>query len=194
MRLSDIEKGDGIANRLLIGAFSLASGMRLSDAERVAVYHKDFFSGPMGVWTQHTMRGPSMWSIGERELMAALVSKWSHCEFCVGAHSAIAARQLPPELVDAALRDYRSAGLHAGLTATLVFLEKMTRTPEDLTDVDVWSALTEGVSTEALEDAIAVATIFCIVARCANVLDYAVPTPEEFDRAADMLLKRGYQS
>ena len=51
-----------------------------------------------------------------------------------------------------------------------------------------------GVCSDALIDAIAVGTLFNIVTRYADALDFAMPTPEEFDRAASMLLKRGYAS
>jgi AhpD family alkylhydroperoxidase len=95
MRLAEIERGDSLRSRLLIGLISTVSGMRLPDAARVAFYHKDFFSGALGSWTQATMRGPSSWSIAERELMAAMVARWNSCPFCVGAHGAIAAKQLP---------------------------------------------------------------------------------------------------
>jgi hypothetical protein len=44
MRLPEIDRGDGVFNRLLIGFISLASGMRLPDAARVAFYHKDFLA------------------------------------------------------------------------------------------------------------------------------------------------------
>jgi hypothetical protein len=63
----------------------------------VAFYRRDFDS-PLGAWTQAAMRGPSTWTIGERELMAAMVAKWNSCTFCLGAHRAIAAKQLPPAL------------------------------------------------------------------------------------------------
>jgi len=69
MRLPEIERGDGFVNRLLISFISMVSGMRLPDAARVAFYHKDFFGVPMGAWTQAAMRGPSPWSVAERELM-----------------------------------------------------------------------------------------------------------------------------
>ena len=59
MRLREIDRGDGVFNRLLFGFISLVSRMRLPDAARVAFYHKDFFAAPMGVWTQAAMRGPS---------------------------------------------------------------------------------------------------------------------------------------
>jgi alkylhydroperoxidase family enzyme len=100
MRLREIERGDGGLNRLLIGFTSLVTRMRLPDAARVALYHKDFFGVSMGAWTQAAMRGPSIWSIGERELMAAMVAKWNSCAFCVGAHGAIAAKEMQRPAVD----------------------------------------------------------------------------------------------
>jgi hypothetical protein len=48
------------------------------------------------------------------------------------------------------------------------------------------------VTREALTDAIAVACLFNIITRYADVLDFAIPTADEFARAGGMLLKRGY--
>jgi AhpD family alkylhydroperoxidase len=79
------------------------------DAARVAFYHRDFFAAPMGAWTQAAMRGPSKWSVSERELIAAMVAKWNSCAFCVGAHGAIAAKEIQRSAVDAALTDFRVA-------------------------------------------------------------------------------------
>ena len=194
MRLQEIDRGDSIFNRLLIGFISLVSGMRLPDAARVAFYHKDFFGSPMGAWTQAAMRGPSAWSVGDRELMAALVAKWNSCDFCVGAHGAVAAKEIERFLVDTALADYRVAPISDGLKATLEFLEAMTLRPTELTSESAAAVFEAGVSAEALKDAIAVGAIFNIVVRYANALDFALPTANEFDRAASMLLKRGYAS
>ena len=111
MRLHDIERGDGVFNRLLISCISLVSRMRLPDAARVAFYHKDFFAAPMGAWTQATMRGPSKWSVSERELMAAMVAKWNSCVFCVGAHGAIARKRYNDRRLMRCLRIFVSAHL-----------------------------------------------------------------------------------
>lgn len=192
MRLREIDRGDSVFNRLLIGFISLVSRMRLPDAARVAFYHKDFFGIPMGTWTQAAMRGPSAWSVGERELMAAMVAKWNSCDFCVGAHGAIAAKEMRRSPVDAALRDYHAVPICNGLKATLEFLEIMTLRPMELTAENAKAVLHAGVSAEALTDAIAVCALFNIVTRYANALDFALPTAKEFDRAASMLLKRGY--
>ena len=130
MRLREIDRGDSIASRLLIRFISLVSGMRLPDAARVAFYHKDFFSAPMGEWTQ----------------------------------------------------------------AAMEFLEVMTLRPTELTPNHAEAVLRAGVGAQALKDAIAVGAVFNIVTRYANALDFAVPAADEFDRAASMLLKRGYRS
>ncbi|HTB03387.1 MAG TPA: hypothetical protein VK804_23205 [Bradyrhizobium sp.] len=194
MRLTEIDRGDTLANRLLIGFISLVSGMRLPDAARVAFYHTNFFGTPMGAWTQAAMRGPSDWSVGERELMAAMVAKWNACDFCVSAHGAVAAKILPRPAVDAALADFRAAPISEGLKETLAFLQTMTLRPMQLTVEDARAVLRSGVSRQALTDAIAVAAIFNIVTRYADALDFAMPQPDEFERAANMLLKRGYGS
>jgi len=192
MRLPEIDRGDGFANRLFIGLISLVSGMRLPDAARVALYHKKFFGSPMGAWTQAAMRGPSTWSVGERELMAAMIAKWNSCPFCLGAHGAVAAKTMERSLVDAVLADYRSAPISEHLQSALAFLEIMTQRPGDLSSGHAKTTLRAGVTAEGLADAIAVGTLFNIVTRYANTLAFVVPSGKEFDRAAGMLLKRGY--
>ena len=194
MRLPEIDRGDGLTNRLLIGFISIVSGMRLPDAARVAFYHRSFFGAPMGAWTQAAMRGPSPWSVGERELMAAMVANWNSCAFCVGAHGAVAAKTMERPLVEAVLADFRSAPISEPLKGALAFLEIMTLRPFELAPEHAQAALRSKVSTEGLKDAIAVGTLFNIITRYADTLDFAIPSAEEFDRAAVMLLKRGYAS
>jgi hypothetical protein len=92
------------------------------------------------------------------------------------------------------LSDHHAAPVSEGLKATLEFLEVMTSRPTELTTEHAKAVLRAGVGAEALKDAIAVGAVFNIVTRYANALDFAVPTADEFDRAASMLLKRGYRS
>jgi uncharacterized peroxidase-related enzyme len=192
MRLREVERGDRLVWRFLIWLISLVSGMRLPDAARIVLYHRRFFGDPMSRWTHMAMRGGSDWTVGERELMAAMTAKWNACEFCVGAHGAIAARVLGRPVVDAALQDVQRAKLPARLLATLTFLEILTRTPDTLTAEDARTVLREGITPQALEDAIAVAALFNVIGRCADALDYDVPGDTDLDRAAKRLLARGY--
>lgn len=192
MRLPEVERGDTLRTRMLIRMISLLSGGRLPDAARVAFYHRDFVGPALGAWTQQTMRGPSEWSVGERELMAAMVAQWNSCEFCIGAHRATAGRSLDPELVDACFRDYRTAPISDALRATLAFLEIMTRRPDDLQPATAREALAAGVTRAQLTDAAAVAALFNMITRYADALDFTIATAADFDKGAVMLLKRGY--
>lgn len=192
MRLHEVERGDGPFWRLLIRLISVMSGMRLPDAARAVFYHKAFFGDPMSLWTHAAMRGESVWTVGERELMAAMTAKWNACSFCIGAHGAIAAQVLGKPLIKTALDDVEQAQLPTKLQSTLSFLEILTRRPDNLTAEDAQAVLREGVTPKALEDAIAASVLFNITARCADALGYEMLEEGDFDRAAKRLLVQGY--
>ena len=142
----------------------------------------------MSFWTHAAMRGQSAWTVGERELMAAMTAKWNACPFCIGAHGAIAAQVLGKPVVETALDDFQQAELPTKLRATLT----LTRRPDKLTAEDARAVLRKGVTPEALEDAIAVTVLFNIRGRCADALDYEILEARDFDRAAKRLLVQGY--
>lgn len=81
MRLRSVERGDSVGSRLLYGLIRLLSGFRAPDVVRTLRYRRRFFGAPHTRHTQEVMRGDSEWSIGERELFAAFVSKLNHCSF-----------------------------------------------------------------------------------------------------------------
>ncbi|RJT75666.1 hypothetical protein D6T63_17595 [Arthrobacter cheniae] len=177
---------------MLFRFISTVSRARFPDAARVAFYHRGFAGPELNAWTQHTMRGNSRWSVAERELMAAMVARWNACPFCVGAHSAVAVHGMEPATVRAALDDYSTAPIPDELRATMRFLEKMTREPHELDADDAGAVLAAGVTRSQLTDAVAVATVFNIITRYANALDFELPTDKEFARSSGILLKRGY--
>lgn len=81
MRLSNVERGDGLKHRLLFKLIGAMSGFRAPDVVRTLLYRRKFFGGPHARHTQMVMRGPSDWSVGERELFAAFVSSLNQCRF-----------------------------------------------------------------------------------------------------------------
>src|SRR5262249_52548094 len=109
-------------------AIRLFSRQPLPDAARIVFYRPDFYGTPMKQLTHAAMRGPSDWSIGDRELMAAFVSKVNECAFCIGAHTATAAGAYHDEAkVAAVLSDLETAPIEEPLRATLRMLRKLTR-------------------------------------------------------------------
>ncbi len=71
-------------------------------------------------------------------------------------------------------------------------IEKLTLTPDQIESADIEALRAEGLSDEAIEDAIHVTVLFNILDRVADSLGFEIPTAQGFARAADVLLKRGY--
>jgi hypothetical protein len=81
MRLANVERGDALKHRLIFGMIRLTSGFRAPDVIRTLLYRKTFFGEHQARHTNAVMRGPSDWSVGERELFAAFVSDINKCRF-----------------------------------------------------------------------------------------------------------------
>ena len=54
---------------------------RLPDVVRAMLYRPEFFGKRFGALTQQLLRGPSQWSVGQRELFAAYTSLLNRCHF-----------------------------------------------------------------------------------------------------------------
>ncbi len=98
---------------------------------------------------------------------------------------------LGADVVDEAIVD-PSKAKGEKLRAMLVFLEKMTLTPEGLTAEDGDCLRASGVSEQAITDALNVAYVFAIYNRMADALGWHVMGPEKSKRVAWVLLKKGY--
>jgi hypothetical protein len=81
MRLGMLDHGHPLKIKALFALIRVISGHRAPDVVKTLRYRPDFFGGPMGLVFQEAMRGPSAWSVGDRELMAAWVSHTNACEF-----------------------------------------------------------------------------------------------------------------
>lgn len=81
MRLAAVRRGNRWPNRLLIGLVEKVARMRLPDVTRTMNYRSGFFGGPYSAFLHALMRGPSDWTVGERELLAAYTSYLNQCPF-----------------------------------------------------------------------------------------------------------------
>jgi hypothetical protein len=80
MRIAVAERGH-FSSRLLYAMIKVMSGFRAPDVVRTIRYRPRFFGAAQQAHTEAAMRGPSAWSVGERELFAAFVSRLNHCHF-----------------------------------------------------------------------------------------------------------------
>jgi uncharacterized peroxidase-related enzyme len=193
MRLAILDNGHGWGKKLLFAIIRVASRHPVLDVIKLVGYRADFYGDPMQSVTQSAMRGPSPWSIGDRELMAAVVARANECEWCVRAHGAVAAGAYSDEpRVMATLSDLDAAPIEEPLRATLGMLRKLTRV-QSLQADDVRALLSAGVTREQIEDALAVAFAFNVVNRLADTFGFALPTPEAMKSGAKYILARGYR-
>ena len=193
MRLDVLNRGYRPGTKVLFALIRLFSGHPVPDAAKLVFYRPDFYGAQAKTFTHEAMRGPSAWSVADRELMAAFVSKVNDSAFCIGAHSATAGRAYHDDAkVHAVLADLDTAPVEDGLRATLRMLATLTREgkvgAEDMRDV-----LSAGVSRQQVEDALAVCAAFNTTDRLADAFGFEVLSPAGFESGAKYLLKRGYR-
>ncbi len=78
------------------------------------------------------------------------------------------------------------------LKATLVFLEKLTLRPEEVTTADADRVRAAGVSDQALRDAATVCALFNMIVRLADSFGWDVPEWERLQARAPAMLEGGY--
>jgi AhpD family alkylhydroperoxidase len=193
MRLAILNSGHGFGAKVLFAFIRAVSRLPVPDAIKLNRYRPDFYGTPMRGVIQEAMRGPSVWSVGDRELMGASVSKTNECECCTKTHAAVAAMAYQDEAkVSAALSDLETATIEEPLRVTLRMLLKLTR--EHTVDADDMRAvLAAGVSREQIEDALAVCFSFNTVDRLSRTFGFFVPGPKAYKAGAKFLLARGYR-
>jgi uncharacterized peroxidase-related enzyme len=190
MRLKILDNGYSFGTKVLFAIIHAVSRHPVPDAAKIVFYRPEFYGAVK--FTHQAMRGPSEWSVSDRELMAAFVSKMNECSFCIGAHTATAALAYHDEAkVSAVLSDLETAPIEEPLRATLRMLGKLTR--EHAIDVDdMCAVLAAGVSQEQIEDALAVCFAFNTTDRLADAFGFELLSPSDFEAGAKYLLKRGY--
>lgn len=81
MRLAKLDHGHTLGKKALMVIMRLMIGTKVPDVIKFMLYRGDLFGGAFGGWLQPLMRGPSKWSVGERELFAAFTSQLNQCLF-----------------------------------------------------------------------------------------------------------------
>jgi len=138
------------------------------------------------------LRGPSPFTEGERELIAAYVSGLNHCRYCHGVHIATA------ELLGAsksailsALDDIESSPIDEKMKPVLRYARKLTQQPNGLTQADADAIFAVGWSEEALYHTVAVTALFNFMNRLVEGMGIELD-PSYVKPASERLAKGGY--
>ena len=86
--------------------------------------------GKLAPFGEALMRGPSPFSVAQRELIAAYVSAVNSCRWCYGVHSRVAAGfGVDAKLLASLLEDPGKAPIESRLQPVLLYARKLTETP-----------------------------------------------------------------
>ena len=95
-------------------------------------------------------------------------------------------------MVDAVFEDWRTAPVDEPLRAALGFVEALTLRPAEIGPETMKPLREAGLSDRDIEDVAVVCSLFSVIVRIADTLEFDVPPEEHFEKMAGMMLKRGY--
>jgi hypothetical protein len=81
MRLAKLEYGHRLLQKLLLGFIHAITFSEPLDIIKIFMYRPECFGRPFCDLGHALLRGPSPWSVGERELFGAFTSKLNQCVF-----------------------------------------------------------------------------------------------------------------
>ncbi|MEV6557181.1 hypothetical protein AB0M22_15795 [Nocardia sp. NPDC051756] len=193
MWLEAVESGHDRPTRLMFGMMRRFSKIDLPAVLKVTFYRNHFLGTPLSDLIQQAMRGPSFWTVAEREIFATATSRANECPFCASAHHAIAGAYVDIQVVDLALQDGADSPLRPEARAMLEFLRKLARDPDGLTPDDADTVRQAGVSAEAFDEAVWVGTTFGVINRMLNAFGAQALAPEEARGGARFIKAAGYR-
>ena len=151
---------------------------------------------PLTELAEVLLRGDSTLGRGERELIAAYVSRLNDCDFCAWSHGAFAAHQLEGgnDVVEAAHSEIETAPVSDKLKALLRLAGKVQQSGLAVAPSDIESARAEGATDREIHDTVLIAAAFCMFNRYVDGLAAVTPQdPAAYVSMADLVVASGYQ-
>jgi hypothetical protein len=81
MRLTRLNNNHRWPSRLFLAVVRRTGREEPSDVLKLLHYRPEFFGARFSSLVHDALRGPSSWTVGERELFAAWTSRLNECEF-----------------------------------------------------------------------------------------------------------------
>ncbi|RFM27156.1 carboxymuconolactone decarboxylase family protein [Deminuibacter soli] len=144
---------------------------------------------------QALLRGNSILSAAEKELIAAYVSNRNNCLFCMSSHAA-AARCLYGDaaaVVDQVLDNMTQASISEKLKALLHIAGQTQQSGLAVTENDIQFARKSGATDEEIHDAVLISATFSMFNRYVDGLNSFTPTdPAEYVPMGIRMAEKGY--
>jgi uncharacterized peroxidase-related enzyme len=188
VRLQVLERGHRLPARLFIRVAELVTRQRMDNVVLTVLHRPEFWGRPFGELLPAVMRGPSYWTPGEREYLAALVSRANECPFCLRAHTETTRIEsgggLSPDAPSA---------IRPELAAVVPLLERLTADPDSVGPEDMAAVRAAGVPDDAIVDALHVCFVFNSVNRMANAFGWSWDSDAHVRTAAGVIHRIGYR-
>ncbi|WP_121811092.1 carboxymuconolactone decarboxylase family protein [Mucilaginibacter kameinonensis] len=149
---------------------------------------------PIRNLTQFLLRGPSILSEADRELIATVVSHNNQCTFCTTAHTA-AADLLAGEAETAqrVKENIETAPVTEKMKALLTIAKLTAQNGRNVTTEAIDRAKAAGATDIEIHDTVLIAALFCYYNRYVDGLATALPADAAYyDVLADRLVNHGY--
>ena len=159
------------------------------------MYFRPETAKPLNDLAEVLLRGESTLSRGERELIAAHVSKLNDCHFCHTSHATFAALQLDDgwDTVDAVIMDLDGAPISDKLRALLRIAGAVQQGGLEVTPAMVEAARAEGATDVEIHDTVLIAAAFCMYNRYVDGLGTWAPAErEDYAETGRMIVDQGY--
>jgi uncharacterized peroxidase-related enzyme len=151
---------------------------------------------PLNELAEVLLRDDNSLSRGERELIAAHVSKLNGCHFCHTSHATFAALQLEGgwDTVDAVVADPDRAPVSDKLRALLRVAGAVQASGSAVTPGLVAGARRAGATDVDIHDTVLIAAAFCMFNRYVDGLATWAPRErEDYAESGRMIVERGYR-
>lgn len=150
-------------------------------------------SHPLALHRQVLLRGPSPFTPGERELIAAFTSLLNACSYCYDEHNAVAASfGVSAELLKALVEDVDTAPVEERMRPVFRYVKKLTQTPSRMVAADVEAMHAAGWDDTAVFHAASVCALFNLDNRLVLGLGVPAQPPEVFAGTVKRLHDHGY--
>ena len=138
------------------------------------------------------MRGPSPFTQGQRELIAAYVSGLNACKYCHSTHAGVAAAfGVEPDLFNVLLSNIDLAPVEDRIKPILHYARKLTLSPARMTEGDAAAVYEAGWGDDALYSTVLVTALFNFYNRLVDGVGLTLPEGYVAE-AAKRLSTQGY--
>ena len=134
-------------------------------------------------------------SRGEREMIGAYVSSLNDCFFCQNVHGSMAQHYLGCDMqtIDAVKKDYASTSISEKLKALLSIAGSVQKGGKYVTEGQVETARSLGVTDKEIHDTVLIAAAFCMFNRYVDGLNTWAPRDRNlYVERAQMRAEEGY--